>query len=207
MRRRRPRSSRLLLFLAIVLGASTTLVLRGHLARLEAGAAEPGNLRSVVVATADLPRGTELRADLLGMEEIPASYLPPGALGQVADAVGSVLVANVVTGEVITDARVAATGGPVAALIPPGLRAVPVTVSLPPGVVVPGDRVDVLATYSTSARTETVAAGIEVLSVIESGAGELGPQATVLLLVTPNAAEDLAHARAFADLSVAVAPS
>ncbi|MGZ8613024.1 MAG: hypothetical protein ACXWX0_12250, partial [Actinomycetota bacterium] len=58
--------------------------------------------------------------------------------------------------------------------------------------------------------TDTVASGLEVLSVVEppegtfSAGGSTGP--TLVLLVGPEVAEQLAYAVAFADLSIAVAP-
>jgi Flp pilus assembly protein CpaB len=82
---------------------------------------------------------------------------------------------------------------------------------MPAGSVRPGDRVDVLATFGGQRPyTETVATGLEVLSVLAtddaafaaSGA-EVGP--TLVLLVTPDAAERLAYAKAFADLAITIA--
>lgn len=139
---------------------------------------------------------------------MPRRYLPPGALSSAADAEGRILAADVVSGEPITAARLAPPGGPVASLVPAGLRAVPVTVSLPRGAVVPGDRVDVLATFSTGApHAEVVAPEVEVLVVVERpGFDETADTATVLLLVTSENAERIAYARALAELSVAIAP-
>jgi hypothetical protein len=70
--------------------------------------------------------------------------------------------------------------------------------------------VDVLATFGGQhPYTETAATGLEVLSVLDAGGGlagsgtDQGP--TLVLLVTPDAAERLAYAKAFADLTVTVA--
>ena len=78
----------------------------------------------------------------------------------------------------------------------------------PPGTVTAGDRVDVLATFATGQpHTETVVSGAEVLVVMAGqGLDELGAGTTVVLLVSPEVAERLAFARAFADISLAVAP-
>jgi Flp pilus assembly protein CpaB len=96
----------------------------------------------------------------------------------------------------------------VASLVPTGLRAIPVTVSLPRGTVVPGDHVDVLATFTTGAlHAEVVATEVEVLLVVERpGFDETAESATMLLLVTSETAERIAYARALAELSVAIAP-
>lgn len=208
MRRRRPLASRVLILLAMVVAAGATLLLREHLARLEARAAETGPGQPTLAVTADLARGAVLEASMLEVRGVPEPFRPPGALSHPGEAIGRTLAADVVAGEALTRARLAPEGGPVAALVPPGLRAVPVTASLPAGTVAPGDRVDVLATYPAGrAYAETVVQAAEVLLVLDARAPEdLGTATTVVLLVAPDAAERLAYARAFADLSVSVAP-
>jgi len=160
-----------------------------------------------VLAAGDLSRGTALASSMLRESTMPQRYLPPGALGSVAEADGRILAADVAAGEPLTATRLAPPGGPVASLVPAGLRAVPVTVSLPSGVLVPGDRVDVLATFATgAAHAEVVATEVEVLLVVDRpGFDETADAASVFLLVTPKTAERLAFARALADLSVAIA--
>jgi pilus assembly protein CpaB len=209
MRRRRPRSSWVLLALSVLIAAASTLALRGYLTRLEAQAAAGGPGRPVVVAAVDLPRGTTLTPDALESRDIPADLVPPGAVMSPSSVLGRSLAADVLAGEVITSSRLAAAGGPVASLVPEGLRAVPVTVDLPPGSVAAGDLVDVLATYATGqAYTETVVEGAEILSAERAGGEEgFAGATTLILLVAPDAAERLAFARAFADISVAVAPA
>jgi pilus assembly protein CpaB len=197
-----------MLFLSVVLAVLATLAVRSYLGVLEARAAAGGPGRAVVVAAADLPRGTRLTPEVLDTGEIPARFVPPGAILSPAAAMGRPLAADVLAGEVITSSRLAPDGGPVASLVPPGLRAFPVTVAVPQGAVAPGDLVDVLATHATGrAYTETVVAGAEVLSLGPAG-GEDGfsGAVTLILLVSTEDAERLAFARAFADLAVAVAP-
>ena len=95
-----------------------------------------------------------------------------------------------------------------AALVPPGLRAMSVVVAVTARDLRPGDRVDVLAAFAGgSPHTETVAEGLEVLRVAEAGAtggGSLpgvaasagsGARASLLLLVGPDEAQRLAFAR------------
>jgi pilus assembly protein CpaB len=208
MRRRRPPASRVLMVLSILLAAIATLVLRGHLARVEARAGAAGPGRSVVVADVPLERGATIDPSDLSMGRIPERYLPPGALADPGEAAGRMLAADVAAGEPITTTRLAAGGGPVASLIPAGLRAVPLAVALPGGAVESGDRVDVLATFSEGQpHTETVVTGAEVLAVLEaSEVDDFGAATTLVVLVGPDDAERLAYARAFADLAVAIAP-
>jgi pilus assembly protein CpaB len=207
MRRTRPRSSRVLFVLSVLLALAATAAVRARLAALEAQAARAGPGRPVVVATTDLDRGTVLEPAVLGTREIPARFLPPGRLASADEAIGRTLAASVLAGEPVTTARLAPSGGPVAALIPTSLRAVPVPSVLPPSAVRPGDRVDVHATFATGQPyTETVVAEAEVLTVVSAGSVDTeSPQGgTLLILVGPESAERLAFARAFADLSVAL---
>ena len=201
MHRRASRASRVLLLASLVLALSATLSLRGHLARLEARAAT-GQTVTAVVATATLPRGTPVHAGTARATAVPEAALPPGAIRSMAEAMGRTLAADVLAGEVLTTARLSA-GGPVAALVPAGARGVAVSVALPPGSVVPGDRVDVLATFvSAEPHAETVAQEAEVLRVTPGEDGGV----TLFLSVSPATAERLALAGTFGELSVALAP-
>jgi pilus assembly protein CpaB len=212
VRRRPPAASRVLVALALLLGAAATLLLRAHLARLEVEARSGGPGVSVVVAARALSRGSVLDPSSVREGSLPRRFLPPGALPSMDRAVGRILSAHVASGEVLTTARLAPPGGPVASLVPAGLRAVPITAAIPPRVVTPGDRVDVLATFapgtaSGGPHAETVASDAEVLLVIDRAAYEEPVDAaTVVLLVTPETAERLAYARSLGELSLAIAP-
>jgi pilus assembly protein CpaB len=205
MRRRRPRASWLLMLLSILVAAGATVALRTYLSRLESQARAAGPGLPVIVAAADIARGTVLDASMLSVRRIPELYQPPGVLSDPADAIGMTAGTDLVVGDPITETRLTPPGGPVAALVRPGLRAVPVIGDLPAGTLVPGDRVDVMATFAGGQpHTETVAPAAEVLRVLPPPiAGE--PGTTVVLLVHPELAERLAYARTFADLSLAVA--
>ncbi len=206
MRRKRPRASTALLAASLLLAAVATLLLRGHLARLEARARAPEDARTVVASRTDLPRGTVLQEAMLRLERRPAAYAPPGAVGSMPEAIGRTLTAEIAAGELLTETRLA-RAGPVSSLVPDGLRAIAITAGLPPGAVVPGDRVDVLAVSAERPFAETVASGVEVLLVLEGRAPEdLGSATAVVLLVSPAAAVRLAHARAVAQLTLAIAP-
>jgi pilus assembly protein CpaB len=207
MRRRRPRASGLLVVLSVVLAASATLALRGHLVRLEARAASAGPGVPVVVAASALSRGVVLAPSMVRVEELQSTAAPADSVRAVEEVSGRTLAADVAAGEPITGLRLAPPGGPVAALVPEGFRAVPVRVSLPRGALAPGDRVDVMATFvAADAHTETVAGQVEVLRVLEGTTLEGGEGTTVFVLVTPDIAERVAFAGVHAELSVAVAP-
>jgi pilus assembly protein CpaB len=209
MRRRRPRASGVLLFLSLALAVAATLALEAHLRKVEARTAAAGPGHDAVVATVAVARGSVLEPDALGVRRVPETYLPPGAITSLSEAAGRTLAADVAAGEIVTRTRLASGGGPVASLVPPGLVALPVAAAFPPGTLVAGDRVDVLATYPSRPFAETVVEGAEVLAVTgTSVSDELGTTAaSVMLLVSPEAAERLAHARAFADIALAIAPA
>jgi Flp pilus assembly protein CpaB len=199
------------LVLAVAAGAGSFSIVRGYATELEALRPTRGQSVPVVVASRFLARGSMLAEDDLIVEAVPSAYAPPGAIATIQEAVGLTLVGDLSEGEAITRTRVGSTGGPVAALVPSGLRAFVVAAGLPAGVVRPGDLVDVLGTFGgPHPYTDTVGAGIEVLSVLDeapgafSAGGQSGP--SLVLLVSPETAERLAHATAFGQISVTIAP-
>lgn len=210
-RRRWPLAAKVYLALACVSGAAAYLLASGWVARVEAARPDPGPLVEVVVAASPVPRGATLAPGQVRVETIPSRYAAPGALGEPDDAVGRVATSPLTSGEVVTETRLAPGGsGPLAALVPPGLRAVVVPARVPPGVLEPGDRVDVVATYGGARPyADTVATGLEVVLVLDGDGDGLSPVASegvsVAVLVDPAQAERLAYAGAFATISVAIA--
>lgn len=205
MRRKLPRSSVALALAALVVGVGTTAALRDRLAELEARADAAGELGPAVAAATDLSRGARIGVTDVRAIHVPAGLIPSGALSEAADAVGATLSGDVTEGEILTEARLA-RAGPVAALVPGGFRALAVTVALAPGLLAPGDRVDVLAVAPGRPFAEALAVGVEVLMVREAALAE-SSVATVVLLVTPDQAAELAAGRAVAELTLAVAPA
>jgi Flp pilus assembly protein CpaB len=198
--------------LAVLTGASAYLLVDGYAARLEALRPVAGEPIPVVVAATALPRGAALTAEALRVELVPVAFAPPGRIAAPETLVGRTLVSDVAEGEAITRTRVDVAGGPVAALVPSGLRAFPIQVGPSASSVRAGDHVDVIATFGgPRPYADTVASGLEVLAILEpetdafSAGGDGGP--SLVLLVGPEVAEELAFATAFADLAVAVAPA
>ena len=196
MRRKLPRSSVALAVAAVVVGAGTTVALRGRLAALEARAEAAGDLRPAVVATADLSRGARIVPGHVETVEMPAALLPPTALTSEDQAIGATLTGDVAEGEVLTGVRVA-RAGPIAALVPEGFRAMSVTVAIAPGL---------LAVAPGRPFAETLASGVEVLAVRETSLAEASV-ATVVLLVTSGQASELAAGRTGAELTLTVLPA
>lgn len=203
--------SKAFLLLAIAAGSLAFWVVQDYAAELEALRPVTGDPIPVAVAARALPRGTVLTEAEIRLTEMPSSFSPPGAIRTIVALAGRTLVSDVAEGEAITRTRIGVEGGPVASLVPDGLRAFPISAGVPAGSVQAGDLVDVIATFGgPRPYTDTVASGLEVIAILDDGegaiqaAGASGP--SLVLLVSPEVAEELAYASAFADLAVAVAP-
>src|SRR5712691_10440958 len=172
LRRRLPLASKVFAGLAIACGLTALLLVRGMESRLAAARPATGESVAVVVAATDAVRGSVVSVAMVRIQRMPATYVPPGAITTVEQVVGRVLQADVATGEPLTRTRVSTgAGGPVAALVPPGLRAMAVVVTAAARDLRSGDHVDVLAAFGGGApHTETVAEGLEILRVADAGA-------------------------------------
>jgi pilus assembly protein CpaB len=213
LRRRWPLASKILLSLAVLFGAATFVVVRGYRERADALRSPGGVETQVVVAAIDLDRGTVLSEDMVHSQKMPATYVPPGAISDATSVTGRILTADIAEGEIVTASRLAVPHtGPIAALVPPGLRAVVIAAGVPEETISAGDRVDVYATYGGGQpHTELAAREIEVLRVLtQASAGGLGGTAgstegvSLVVLADTDATERLAYARAFAQLTVAI---
>ena len=165
--------------------------------------------RAVVVAAADLELGAEVRADDLRVVEWPASSVPNGAFERPSDIVGRGLVMPVIQNEPILPMKLASkeAGAGLPVVIPQGMRAVSVRVNEVIGVagyVLPGTRVDVLATASISEHKEDTTSKVVLTNVQVLAAGTKVEQdnekgkpmsvSVVTLLVDPEQSERLALA-------------
>ena len=201
------------------------LLLHGYLRSIDAAGDIAAPALDIVIAGEPIERGSKLEAAQLRMVAFPKPYAPPGSFQRIQEAVGRTALTDVALGEAVTETRLARRrAGPVASLVPEGLRAFAVPTSLPSGTVVEGDRVDVLATYASGQpHTETVVEEVEVLHVLTASgrpadraqedtgfgmAATTGADSlTLVVLVSPDLQERLAFARAFADLAVSIAPA
>jgi pilus assembly protein CpaB len=163
----------------------------------------------VVVAAADLQLGAEIKKEDLQVVQFPAGKTPEGTFAKVDEVVGRGLIVPIVKNEPILKAKLASkeAGSGLPPVIPEGMRAVSVRVNEVVGVagyVLPGNRVDVVATASpTEQRADTtskvVLSNVQVLTAgtrMEQGQDQSKPvQVTVVtLLVYPEQAERLALA-------------
>ena len=163
----------------------------------------------VVVAAANLPLGTAIKKEDLQVVAFPMGSVPEGTFSQPAELLGRGLIVPVVKNEPILNAKLAAkeAGAGLPPVIPEGMRAVSVRVNEVVGVagyVLPGTRVDVVATASASGAgndmvSKVVLANVQVLTAgtrleQDQEAGKPMQVTVVTLLVNPEQAERLALA-------------
>lgn len=159
----------------------------------------------VVVAASDLELGAELRADDVRIIQWPANAVPQGIFSNPADVIGRGIIMPVIQNEPILPMKLASReeGVGLPPVITPGMRAVSVRVNEVIGVagyVLPGTRVDVVATASPTSKQEDVTSKVVLTNVRVLAAGtkldqkENGkpmPVTVVTLLVTPEESERL----------------
>ena len=163
----------------------------------------------VVVASADLSLGTELKKEDLTVVNFPEGQAPEGGFASPAEIVGRGIIVPIVKNEPVLKAKLASkeAGFGLPTVIPDGMRAVSVRVNEVIGVagyVLPGTRVDVLATASPTNQpqdvtSKVVLSNVQVLTAgtrMEQDAEKGKPvQVTVVtLLVFPEQSERLALA-------------
>jgi pilus assembly protein CpaB len=174
-------------------------------------AAKPVMTTQVVAAAADIKLGTVLAAKDLTTTSIQGQ-VPKGAILKMENAVGRGAISDIFQGEVVLESRLAppGSGGGLAATIPDGMRALAVKVDQVVGVagfVVPGMRVDVLASgnppgalsnNTQGTLTTTILQNIQVLSagtdIQKDAEGKPQQVQVVNLLVTPAQAQTLSLA-------------
>jgi pilus assembly protein CpaB len=160
----------------------------------------------VVVAAADLDLGAELRSEDLRVIQWPAENVPTGAFDSPEKLAGRGLILPVAQNEPFLPQKLAAieAGAGLPPVIPEGFRAVSVRVNDVVGVagyVLPGTRVDVVATLNPSNRPEDVATKVILTNVQVLAAGTKIEQngkdnkpvqvSVVTLMVSPEEAERL----------------
>ncbi len=163
--------------------------------------------RSVLITDYDLEIGRVITEDVLSSKMWPIELAPEGSFEAVEDVLGRVVRNEILAGEPIIERKLAPIGslGGLSGRIPVGKVAMTVGVNVVSGVsgfIVPGCRVDVIVTTSTtyskeSAKTKIILQNVEVIAIDQETERDsnspLSVQA-VTLVVTPMEAEKLALA-------------
>ena len=174
------RNSRGLLPLAIVSGLVAAILVFVALAQSgddgRPGSGASGSTLRVVIAEQDIPARTEIGPAMVSVVDVPGSLAVNGALESVAPLIGETTRYPVAAGQQVTLVGV----GPqtkedgLAFVVPKGLRALSVEVDEIRGVgglLLPGDRVDVISVFNADAAgvdsAVTALQDIEVLAVAQ----------------------------------------
>jgi pilus assembly protein CpaB len=220
-----------LIFLGVVAAFSASLLVRFTRGQgLVSG--NPASAQvDIVVAKGSLPAMSVVTSSNISKEKHAKEKLPEGYLSSPVEAIGRVLGIAVVEGQILTASCFVTEGSSaqLAAALPPGMRAVAVTLSsgaVTGGLLYPGCVIDILASFRLASReggeavSTTLLQGIQVLAVrdvtiVSKDRGDaekktpLGPVAspssgsvTVTLMVDSKQAEALQLAVDFGKISV-----
>ena len=159
--------------LAVVFAGVASLMIFQYLESRPAQAGE--EMMPVVVAIQDLTYGNVLKAEQMRIVNYPKSSLPKGYYSVTDSLLGQVTKVFMMENEPITASKLSSAGGGLSLRIADNMRAVSIQVDKVSGVsgfVLPGDRVDVIATVdrygaSNDAISTTVLQNIEVLAAGE----------------------------------------
>lgn len=195
--------------LALAVGLGFLAALAGY-AGLKATAAQVAQNTSkhfvpVVVAATDLTFGTKLDRAQLRVAKYPKESLPSGAFSDIDSVAGQTTKIFLAGKEPITATKLSSRGGGLSMLVRTGFRATSLEVNQVSGVsgfVLPGDRIDVLATVDgrgadQEAVTRTILQNAEVLASGQKTTQQDNKPITVqavTILVDPMGAEKLALA-------------
>jgi pilus assembly protein CpaB len=170
-----------------------------------AGAASSIPTSSVLVAASDLQIGQELKQEDLRSIQWPSNAVPAGSFSKPEDLIGRGLIMPVMTNEPFLPVKLASkeAGAGLPPVIPEGQRALSVRVNDVVGVagyVLPGTRVDVVATMNPTQNQTDITSKVILTNVQVVAAGTKIEQddknkpvqvAVVTLLVNPDEAEKL----------------
>jgi pilus assembly protein CpaB len=199
------------LLFAFVVASGASLLLYRMLANRPQTVKAAAPSAKLVLAAKTLEIGTVLKEEDLRLADW-AGAVPAGASSRVQDLVGRGVITTIYEKEPVIESRLApkGAGGGLAAMIPPGMRAVAIRVNEVAGLagfVVPGMRVDVLISGSSpgvnanlGTLTKTLLQNMEVLSAGQDFKKDAEGKPIVVqvinLLATPEQAEQLSLASA-----------
>lgn len=209
-----------IVLLAVAIGCGLIAVL--GVQQLTAHGDEDADTVKVLVATRDIIPGVLLDESNTTFKAWPRDQVPEGAVTDPEESADRALVVRAFPGDVLTVAKLGAKGVfGASAEIPTGMRVVSVAVNMNKthsGMLGPGDRVDVLVTYSTRSknrgmvkRTRTILEYVKVFAADNHRSGDLTSSEqreikakNISLLVTPDQANMLMYAQSKGELTLAL---
>lgn len=171
--------------------------------------------KPVVVAAKDLTFGEALKDTDMKVVMYPEGSLAKGSYGMVDSLLGQVTKVFLKENEPILESKLSSKGGGLSLLISPEMRASSIQVDKVSGVsgfILPGDKVDVIATVGNygkgrDAVAKTILQNVEVLAAgekTEQKGDKIITVQSVTLLVEPEGAQSLALASQEAKLHLAL---
>ncbi len=161
-----------LLLLALLLGTGAAMMAYGWIQQQSPEAAANESATLIYVAAREIPHGKTLDKSHLKKMEWPSDSVPKGAILATEDIVGKVVNQEMLPDELFLSARVTdkLQGSRLSSIVKPSMRAITVRVNDVAGVagfLLPGNRVDVLATRMEDRRaiTSTLLQNVKVLAV------------------------------------------
>ncbi len=197
----------MLLFLSLAMGVGAAWVANNWVrSQLVPEATADANMANVIVAGLAIPFGTKIEANHLRTIEMPVSAVPGNAYTDSEQVVGKIAKQALFQGEMMIPEKLAdhEGGSTLAAVIQPKMRAITLRVNDVIGVagfLLPGNRVDILATKQTGrarAHTETVLKNIKVLAVDQTASTDKNEPVivrAVTMEMTPEQTETLVSAQ------------
>jgi len=197
----------LLLGVALLLSGGAAWVANKWILQRTMPAAEAKNAGTPVVAAAmKIPFGQKIELTHIKTVPMPDHLIPDGAFEDVAEVEGQIAKQELLPGEIILEGRIAEhlRGSTLAAVVNPKMRAVTLRVNDVIGVagfLLPGNRVDILATRRDNKKrpvTRTLLENIKVLAVDQTanpGKDEPVIVRAVTMEMTPRQSETLVTAR------------
>jgi len=196
----------LVLALAVSCGGALAYATYNYVQRAPSQGSSNMATKPVVVAAANLDIGAEITRDDVKVIDWPAAALPQNVISDPAQVIGRGLILPIIQNEPFLEMKLASkdAGSGLPPAIPPGYRAVSVRVNEVIGVagyVLPGTRVDVVATVSPTDNHKDITSKVILTDVQVLAAGtkmERDEEAdkpmavnVVTLLVNPDESERL----------------
>jgi pilus assembly protein CpaB len=196
----------LLLMIALVLGlAAAWLANDWILKRTLTPALASDDTLPVVVAALEIPLGQQIEGAHIKTVSMPRSLIPNGAFNAAPEVTGRIATQPLLPGEILLEGRVVEHlgGSALSSIVNQKMRAVTVRVNDVIGVagfLLPGNRVDVLASRKENRRsvTRTLLQDLKVLAVDQTASTDKNEPVivrAVTLEMTPKDAEKLVGAR------------
>jgi pilus assembly protein CpaB len=190
---------------AVVLGVGAAMVANQWIEARTLMPSKTDDMNKIVVAALDIPYGTKIEGAQIKLVEWPGGSEPKGAFTDPAEVEGKISKRELLPGEPVLADRISEHigGSTLSAIVEPNKRAISVRVNDVVGVagfLLPGNRVDVLATRKEKRRaiTSTILENIKVLAVDQTASTDKDKPVvvrSVTLEMTPRETEQLVKAR------------